>query len=63
MVLQLYTFKQAAELLNVSEAFLRKWRRQGKIRVVKLGRCVRIRESDLVSLQKWDGDDSSGCLS
>ncbi len=41
------TFKQFAQALQISEALVRKWQRLGKIRVVKLGRCVRVPVEEL----------------
>ncbi|MDA2928088.1 helix-turn-helix domain-containing protein [Acidobacteria bacterium AH-259-G07] len=46
---QLYSLKDAAELLGVSEALLRKWRLTRKLKVVKVGGCVRVTESELRS--------------
>lgn len=44
---QLLSLKRAAERLACSEAALRKWIYQGRIKSVKVGRLVRIRESDV----------------
>lgn len=44
---QLLTFKTAAERLAVSTEFLRKLQRRGRLRVVRLGRAVRITEQEL----------------
>lgn len=41
------TFKQFAEALQISEALVRKWARLNKVRVIKLGRCVRVPVEEL----------------
>jgi excisionase family DNA binding protein len=43
----LITVKQAAERLAVSEAAVRKWLYQRRLRAVKVGRLTRLRVSDL----------------
>jgi excisionase family DNA binding protein len=43
----LVNMKQAAERLGCSEAAIRKWVRQGRLRVVRLGRLCRFRTLDL----------------
>ena len=40
---QLLTYGEAAKLLALSPATLRKWSTQGRLEVVKLGRAVRVR--------------------
>lgn len=47
---QLFTLKRAARVLAVSPEFLHKLRRQGRLRIVRLGRAVRITERELVRL-------------
>ncbi len=47
---QLLTLKQAAKVLAVSEEYLKKLRRQGRLRVIKLGRSVRVTEEELQRL-------------
>ena len=42
-----FTIQEVANALSVSAALVRKWRKQGLIRVVKLGRCVRIPVEEL----------------
>ncbi len=42
-----FSLKQAAHILGVSEALLRKWRLQGKLQIVKIGGCVRVDENEL----------------
>ena len=44
---QLLTVRQAAERLAVSEAAIRKWLYQRRLRGVKVGRLTRLRVSDL----------------
>ena len=41
------TVKQAADRLAVSEAAIRKWLYQRRLRAVKVGRLTRLRVSDL----------------
>jgi excisionase family DNA binding protein len=47
MVDQLLTFKKAAQRLDVSTEFLKRLRRQGRLRAVRLGRAVRVSEREL----------------
>ena len=47
---RLVTVKQAALMLSLSPEFLKKLRRQGGLRVVRLGRAVRISERELERL-------------
>ena len=49
-VQKLMTLKQAASMLAVSEEFLKKLRRDGRLHVVKLGRAVRVSEQELERL-------------
>jgi excisionase family DNA binding protein len=44
---QLLTIKKAAEMLAVSPEFLKKLQRQGRLRIVRLGRAVRVSEQEL----------------
>ena len=44
---QLLTVKDAAQRLACSEAAIRKWIGQGRLRAVRVGRLVRIRPADL----------------
>lgn len=46
----LLSFKEAAHRLSCSEAALRKWKLQGRIPYVMMGRLVRIRASDVEAL-------------
>jgi excisionase family DNA binding protein len=48
--MQLYTIKEAASRLAVSPEFLKRLQRQGQLRVVRLGRAVRISEQELQRL-------------
>lgn len=43
----LLTVKQAAEILSCSEAAIRKWVYQKRLRAVKVGRLTRLRAADL----------------
>jgi excisionase family DNA binding protein len=47
---QLMTVKEAAALLVCSEAAIRKWIYQGRLRQVKVGRLSRLRQSDIEAL-------------
>ena len=47
---QLVSVKQAANMLACSEAAIRKWIYQRRLRVVKVGRLTRLRLSDLEAL-------------
>ena len=42
-----FSLRQAAQILGVSEALLRKWRLEGKLKIVKIGGCVRVDEDEL----------------
>jgi excisionase family DNA binding protein len=44
---QLVTVKQAAEMLAVSEAAVRKWLYQRRLQAVKVGRLTRLRMADI----------------
>ncbi len=44
---QLYTLREASRLLSVSIWTLIDWRRQGRLRVVRLGRLVRVPASEI----------------
>ena len=48
--MKLLTLEQAAERLAISLATIRSWVWKRKIEVVKIGRCVRIREEVLDDL-------------
>ncbi|MFC1491022.1 helix-turn-helix transcriptional regulator [Nitrospinota bacterium] len=47
---RLLTLPEAGEILGLSPSTLRKWHAQGILRVVKLGRSVRMRISDVENL-------------
>lgn len=47
---QLFTIKRAARRLQVSEKFLRRLQRSGRLKVVQLGRAVRVPQSELERL-------------
>ena len=47
---QLLTIPEAATLLALTPATLRKWRAQRRLPVVKLGRAVRVRLADVERL-------------
>jgi excisionase family DNA binding protein len=45
---EIYTVPEVAKLLKISQSKLYAWAKQGKIPSVKIGKNVRIRESDLI---------------
>jgi excisionase family DNA binding protein len=47
---QLLTRNQAARVLNVSVSAIRKWQREGRLAIVKLGSSVRVPMADLKRL-------------
>jgi excisionase family DNA binding protein len=47
---RLLTVKEAAEVLACSEAAIRKWIYQRRLRHVKVGRLTRLRESDVAAM-------------
>ena len=49
-MMQLLSIKKAATVLSVSPEFLKKLQRQGRLRVVRLGRAIRISEQELERL-------------
>ena len=49
-MMQLLSIKKAATALSVSPEFLKKLQRQGRLRVVRLGRAIRISEQELERL-------------
>ena len=57
MTKRLLTLKEFASELSISEALARKWQRNGKLRVTKLGRCVRLPQEEIERLksQRLDG--------
>ena len=48
--MQMFTIKQAASILAVSPQFLKRLQREERLRVVRLGRAVRIPEQELERL-------------
>ncbi len=49
----LVSVHEAAQRLAISTATVRRWVAQQRIPSVRLGRVVRIRESDIVALIRW----------
>ena len=49
----LVSIREAAERLAISTATIRRWVAQRRLPAVRLGRAVRIRESDIVALIRW----------
>lgn len=43
----LLTIKQASQILNVSPSLIRKWVFQGQIISYRIGKCVRLKRTDL----------------
>ena len=52
IMLQLLTIKRAATRLAVSPEFLKKLQRQGRLKIVRLGRAIRISEQELERLAR-----------
>jgi excisionase family DNA binding protein len=46
----LHTLKEAAAMLSVSRDFLKKLQRQRRMRIVRLGRAVRVSEQEIERL-------------
>lgn len=42
-----YTIKEVAEMLKVTERSIHYWKKDGKIKFVKVGRNVRVSETEL----------------
>jgi excisionase family DNA binding protein len=51
---ELFTIKEIAEKLKVTEQCIRDWIREGKLPALKIGGVVRIEESTL-HRQRWQG--------
>lgn len=51
---QLYTLKEASEILSLSVNTLKKWRYDGKLKVVKLGRAIRVPKEELERMLKGE---------
>ena len=49
----LVSIREAADRLAISTATIRRWVAQRRLPAVRLGRAVRIRESDIVALIRW----------
>jgi excisionase family DNA binding protein len=49
---EIYTVPEVAKILKISQSKLYAWAKQGKLPSVKIGKNVRIRESDLVEWLK-----------
>lgn len=54
-----YSVKEVAEKLGVTQQSVRNWYTAGKLTIVRAGRVVRIRPSDLRKFLKECGKDSS----
>ena len=50
-----FTLKQAARKLQVSEKFLRRLMTTGHLRVIRLGRAIRVSERELERLCQHEG--------
>lgn len=55
MIEQLYSTKDVAELLAVTTKAIEKWRSEGKLRPIKVGRLCRYSESEISRFLKEDG--------
>jgi excisionase family DNA binding protein len=51
MIEQMYDVNEVAEILGVTEYWVNKWRKQGKIRSLKAGRLVRYSEDEIARFQ------------
>ena len=49
-----YTVKEVASIFSLAEVTIRKWIESGKIKSTKLGRSVRISETEIIRLQKGE---------
>lgn len=47
---KLYTVKEVASILNMAEITIRQWLGNGKIKAIRIGRTVRIPESEIKKL-------------
>ena len=47
---RLFTLRAAAQKLAVSQQFLKRLQRQGRLRVIRLGRAIRVSEQELERL-------------
>ncbi len=54
---QLYRLKKAAGILDVSPEFLKKLRREGRLRIVKIGRVIRVSSQELERLCREEFQD------
>ena len=54
---QLYQLKKAAHILDVSPEFLKKLRREGRLRIVKIGRAIRVSSQELERLCREEFQD------
>ena len=54
--LRLLSVERLAELWCVSEATVRRWAREGELPAVRIGKCWRFRESDLLRLIEARGE-------
>lgn len=49
---RMLTVQEVADYLQVTPRAVRSWIKQGKLKAVKIGRIIRIREEDLSNLVK-----------
>jgi excisionase family DNA binding protein len=49
---KMYSLKEAAEILSLAVVTLRLWISEGKLASVKIGRTIRVTESEIIRLQK-----------
>ena len=57
---QLYRLKKAAHILDVSPEFLKKLQRQGRLRIIRLGRTIRVSSQELERLCREEFRDRVG---
>jgi len=54
IVEKLYTIKEFAEIMGIAVVTARLWIKQNKINVVRVSRVIRIKESEIIRLQKGE---------
>jgi excisionase family DNA binding protein len=55
---QFYRLRKAARILDVSPEFLKKLKRQGRLRTVRLGRAIRVSSQELDRLCREEFRDA-----
>ena len=49
-----YKVKEVAEMLSVTRQCIDKWRKQGRIKAIKIGKAVRISEEEIERLKRGE---------